>query len=76
MICNQGIGNEVYLIMHCAYYNDIHHNLFVSPNEFPGFSDANDCDKFIFLMSNADIVKQTAKACSLTSGRRKQCFIR
>ena len=40
------------------------------------FDNANDCDKFIFLMSHADIVKQTAKACSLMLERRKQYFIR
>ncbi len=71
MKCNQGIEHELHLIMHCAYYNDIHHNLFGSANEFSGFSDANDCDKFIFLMSHADIVKQTDEACSLMLGRHK-----
>ncbi len=62
--------------MHCPYYNDIHHNLFVSTTEFSGFSDANDCDKCMFLMSHANSVKQTAKACSLILERRNQYFLR
>ena len=63
-------------LYNCAYYNDIRQNLFVSANEFSDFNNANDCDKFIFLMSHADVVKQIAKACSLMLERRKQYFIR
>ena len=71
-ICTLGVEDEFHVLMMCNFYEDIREELFEYANvNHPYFSDLNDQEKFIFLVSHVDIVQYTAKACRQILVRRK-----
>ena len=69
---NPPIEDEVHVLIQCSLYDDLRdemleHAASIEPS-FPTFSDL---EKFVFLMSNDNLVKYTAKTCRQILNRRK-----
>ncbi len=75
-ICNNcdlnEIENEVHVITRCPMYNDIREDLYLkTSSNCEDFNDLSDNEKFVFIMSNAEIIKYSAKACQAILYRRR-----
>ena len=65
ILCNNGeIENEEHCIIRCNIYNDIRQQLYSEACTVDdNFINYNDEEKFIFLMSNYQMVDKISKAC-------------
>ena len=64
--CLNVVENEVHAILHCPEYETERNSLFRKANEYDNtFSRLSDSDKFIFLFSTNEIVRDVAKTCFL-----------
>ena len=72
-LCRNGIEDEKHVLIHCPAYNCIRTELFEKAalvnNGFQNFTDDN---KLNFVLSNSDMVRQTAKSCYPILDARKK----
>ncbi len=71
------IDSEIHVMIVCPLYNDIRATLYESAllinNDFNTYSNM---DKFVFLMDNEGIIRNSAKAShSILHGRRRYVYI-
>ncbi len=71
------IESEIHLMIVCSLYNDIRATLYESAllidNDFNTYSNM---DKFVILMDNEGIIRNSAKACySILQKRRRYVYI-
>ncbi len=71
------IESEIHVMIFCPLYNDIRATLYESAllidNDFNTYSNM---DKFLFLMDNEGIIRNSAKAChSILHRRRRYVYI-
>ena len=61
-ICKQGVETEIHVLTQCHLYQPLRQVLFDKAKEIDAnFDSMSDENKFIFLLSNDDIVRLTAK---------------
>lgn len=66
------IESEIHVLTECPLYCDIRTELFVHAHaEIPNFSMMSNCDKFINLFQNENLIKYCAKTCHFILTRRR-----
>ena len=71
-ICNSGVEDEFHVLMSCQLYEDIRDELFMLiSNDYPAFNGFSNAEKFVFIMSDCNITKYSAKACTFILQRRR-----
>ncbi len=62
-------------MVQCPLYNDLRHDLYVKLSEVnPDFTNLNDADKFVHIMTNADCGYMLVKAVN-NMFRRRRLFV-
>ena len=70
--CYNGVEDECHVLLSCPLYDDIREDLFHHVLQCnPDFNELSNEEKFVFIMSNCDITKYSAKACKLILNRRR-----
>ena len=74
--CNTLVEDEIHVLIHCKLYETERDLLFKKAISLKDdFISMNDTDKFIYLLSNAEVVKYSAKAChEILSKRRSTLY--
>ena len=63
-VCKNDIEDEVHVILHCPVYSDLRKTLFDKAAQInTNFLNMGTIDKFIFLFTNAEMIKLCAKTC-------------
>lgn len=64
LICKSSAEDEKHVLLHCRSYDHVRQQLFTKAIELePNFLNSSEDDKLIFILSNNDIMKITAKTC-------------
>ena len=63
-ICKTSVETEQYVLLHCNAYQTFRQELFSLATEiYSSFNTLNDDNKLVFIFSNKDMVKVSAKTC-------------
>ncbi len=73
---SQEVESEVHVISKCSLYDDLRSDLFNHANHFKNdfnlkYDILSDIEKFVFIMTNKDISKITAKTCHAILHKRR-----
>ena len=71
-LCSLSVEDEYHVLMQCNIYSDFREELFEQVLHIdPSFINLCDQERFIYLMSNCQVAKLTAKTCRCILQRRR-----